>query len=308
MKLYRWDWRWIPLPPPICHSRQTDGRGRCPGASGPPQSGGPAHQPGQLAPGAVRPFGLAGAGRGPAPPVPMAPPGAPSRCPAGPLALAGLSRCARARPPPLPGSGLGPLIVRAPSSAGAGAAAPPSGAGAVVGSRPRPLPWPVGACARPSRGRRGSPPPRPLRRLGAAAGRALPLRRCALGGSPQPRPLRAALGRPCCPPGGPAWGGPPCGCCGLPLAGDPSGLRAPLLRAGGPLARCAGLLGRSAAPRLALPRRCAVGHSAPPLAAARQLRAGRWKARELTWLPLVRADGRKIQANPLDKTPILVIE
>ena len=46
----------MPWRPPICPPRPTDGRGRCPGASSPPQTGGLAHQPGQLAPGAVRPF------------------------------------------------------------------------------------------------------------------------------------------------------------------------------------------------------------------------------------------------------------
>nr|CRY93988.1 hypothetical protein [uncultured prokaryote] len=51
----------MPWRPPICPPRPTDGRGRCPGASGPPQSGGPAHQPGQLAPGAVRPSRRGGA-------------------------------------------------------------------------------------------------------------------------------------------------------------------------------------------------------------------------------------------------------
>nr|CDL67125.1 unnamed protein product [uncultured bacterium] len=46
----------MPWRPPICPPRPTDGRGRCPGASVPPQTGGTAHQPGQLAPGAVLPF------------------------------------------------------------------------------------------------------------------------------------------------------------------------------------------------------------------------------------------------------------
>ena len=230
----------MPWQPPIYPPRPTDGRGRCPGASVPPQTGGPAHQPGQLAPSAVRPCGLAGAGRGPAPPAPMAPPGAPSRCPAGPLALAGLLRCGRACPPPLPCSGLGPLIVRAPPPPGPGLRLPLRGPG----------PWSVPAPA-PCLGLSA----RALPRLGAAGAAPLPARcaawgrrragRCSCaaapwGGPPQPRPLRAALARPCCPPGGPVSGGPPCGCCGLPLAGDPSGLRAPFLRAGGPLARCAG--------------------------------------------------------------------
>lgn len=264
----------MPWRPPICPPRPTDGRGRCPGASGPPQSGGPAHQPGQLAPGAVLPCGLAGAGRGPAPPVLIAPPGAPSRCPAAASGFGGAFAVWSRVSAPAPLLRAGPAHRAGPPSAGAGAAAPPSGAGAVVGSRPRPLPWPIGAGAPPSRGRRGSPPPRPLRRLGAAAGRALQLRRRALGWAPPPRPLRAALVRPCCPPGGPVSGGPPFGCCGLPLAGDPCGLRAPFLRAGGPLARCAGLLGRSAAPRLALPRRCAVGHSAPSMGSPRRMARG----------------------------------
>lgn len=270
----------MPWRPPICPPRPTDGRGRCPGASGPPQTGGPAHQPGQLAPGAVLPCGLAGAGRGPAPPVPIAPPGAPSRCPAAADGFGGASAvCSRSSAPAPrlragPAHRAGPLLRRG------------RGCGSPFGGRGRgrfPPPPPALAYRRvrsPVAGPPGCPPPRPLRRLGAAAGRVAQLCRAALGWAPPPRPLRAALARPCCPPGGPVWGGPPCGCCGLALAGDPSGLRAPLLRAGGPLARCAGLLGRSAAPRLALPRRCAVGHPAPSLAAARQLARGAGKQGE----------------------------
>ena len=47
------------VPPPPrpagCPGALQPSRGRCPGASGPPQTGGPAHLPGQLAPGSVRP-------------------------------------------------------------------------------------------------------------------------------------------------------------------------------------------------------------------------------------------------------------
>lgn len=264
----------MPWRPPICPPRPTDGRGRCPGASGPPQSGGPAHQPGQLAPSVVRPCGLAGAGRGPAPPAPVAPPGAPSRCPAGPLALAGLRAVWSRVSAPAPLLRAGPAHRAGPPSAGAGAAAPPPGAGAVVGSRPRPLPWPIGAGAPPSRGRRGSPPPRPLRRLGAAAGRALQLRRRALGWAPPAPAPPGRPGSPLLPSGRPCvwWAAlrllraPPCGR-SLRAAGPAP----PRRGAAGPLR---GPLGRSAAPRLALPRRCAVGHPAHGAVAWGQLARG----------------------------------
>lgn len=92
----------------------------------------------------------------------------------------------------------------------------------MVGSRPRPLPWPVGACARPSRGRRGAPLPARCaawgrRRAGWRSFAAPPW-----GGPPLPGPsgppwlalaaLRAALrgvGRPAAAAGSPLRAFPP---------------------------------------------------------------------------------------------------
>lgn len=153
----------------------------------------------------------------------IAPPGAPSRCPAAASGFGGaFAVCSRSSAPAPrlragPAHCAGPLLRR-----GRGCGSPLRGAGAVVGSRPRPLPWPVGACARPSRCRRGAPLPARFaawgrRRAGWRSSAAPPW-----GGPPLPGPsgppwlalaaLRAALcgaGRPAAAAGSPLRAFPP---------------------------------------------------------------------------------------------------
>lgn len=264
----------MPWRPPICPPRPTDGRGRCPGASGPPQTGGPAHQPGQLAPGAVQPSSLAGAGRGPAPPALIAPPGAPSRCPAGPpwpwRGFFGVLALVRPRspapgwarsscgPPPPPGPGLR-LPLRGPGPWSVPAPAPCLGLSARALAR-------RGAAGVPP-----SPPAAPPGGGGGPGGAALPRRPGV--GPPSPAPP-GRPGSPLLPSGRPCVGraalrllrARPCG-----RSLRASGPVPPRRGAAGPLR---GPVGPLCGPPAGAPAPVRRGPFGPFLAAARQLARG----------------------------------
>ena len=264
----------MPWRPPICPPRPTDGRGRCPGASGPPQSGGPAHQPGQLAPGAVRPYSLAGAGRGPAPPVPIAPPGAPSRCPAAASGFGGaFAVCSRSSAPAPrlragPAHRAGPLLRRG------------RGCGSPFGGRGRgrfPPPPPALAYRRVRSSVAGppgcppSPPAAPPGGGGGPGGAALPRRPGV--GPPSPAPP-GRPGSPLLPSGRPCVGwaalrllrARPCG-----RSLRASGPAPPRRGAAGPLR---GPVGPLCGPPAGAPAPVRRGPFGPFLAAVRQLARG----------------------------------
>lgn len=267
----------MPWRPPICPPRPTNGRGRRPGASGPPQTGGPAHRPGRLAPGALRsgwrgPWARPAGADGPAGgPVPL-----PRRRlwlwrgffgvlalvrPRSPAPGWARSSCG---PPPPPGPGLR-LPLRGPGPWSVPAPAPCLGLSARALAR-------RGAAGVPP-----SPPAAPPGAGGGPGGAALPRRPGV--GPPSPAPP-GRPGSPLLPSGRPCVGwaalrllrARPCG-----RSLRASGPAPPRRGAAGPLR---GPVGPLCGPPAALPRRCAVGHSAPSLAAARQLARGAGKQGE----------------------------